>query len=92
MTPQNQTVASGTRVYVYGKAGRDYVVYAAQGGSFSLNLPSGTYAITRFNPYAGCTSSCDISQGSKTGGTLSFSSTSFPSGTDWIVVLHNTSS
>jgi len=92
MSPQNQTIASGTRVYVYGTAGRDYVVDAAQGGSFSLNLPPATYAITRFNPNADCTSSCDISHGTKTGSTLQFSSTDFPSGTDWIVVLHNTSS
>ena len=56
MVSQNSLVTAGTRVYVTGQSSIQYVVYAAVGGSFTLNLPapSGTsYGLYRYDPRNG---------------------------------------
>ncbi len=56
MSSQNSLVTSGTRIYVTGQSGIQYVVYAAVGGGFSLNLPAPTgtsYGLYRYDPRVG---------------------------------------
>jgi Domain of unknown function (DUF5060) len=53
MQNKNGLVGSGERVYVFGLDGREYVVYAATGDSFSLDLPPGTYLVEWFDPSKG---------------------------------------
>ncbi len=50
---QNGIVKAGTRVYASSEPGKQYVVYAAAGGVFSLVLPEGTYTARRFDPRTG---------------------------------------
>ena len=52
MAPHNE-MAHGSRVYALAEPGRQYVVYAAAGGEFTLELAPGTYSATRFDPRTG---------------------------------------
>jgi hypothetical protein len=76
---------SGTRVYVLAKPGQQYVIYAAVGGTFSVNIADGTYTARRYNPATGE----DVALGDVTGG----GSRSFavPDSKDWVVYLNLTS-
>ncbi len=82
MTSKNSVVTSGSRVYALGKDSSVYVVYAANGGSFTINIPaptSGAYKVTQYNPRDGTeTSLPDYSGGSK--------SYSFDSN-DWVLLI-----
>ncbi len=53
MSSQNALVASGKRVYVLAEPGRQYVVYAAVGGSFSVTIAPETYSARWFDPRTG---------------------------------------
>ena len=57
MTSQNSLIAPGSRVYVLGQTGVRYVVYAALGGSVTLNLPApsgaSTYRVFLYDPATG---------------------------------------
>ncbi|MCU0916522.1 MAG: DUF4038 domain-containing protein, partial [Planctomycetes bacterium] len=53
MAPRNELVKSGTRVYVLAEPARQYVIYAAAGGPFSLDLAPGRYRTSRFDPRTG---------------------------------------
>jgi hypothetical protein len=57
MTTQNPLVTSGSRVYVLADSGVRYVVYAATGGTFTLNLPApsgaSTYRVFLYDPTTG---------------------------------------
>jgi hypothetical protein len=55
MVSQNSLVNSGTRVYVLGLTGAEYVVYSANGDTFKLNLPGGLYQAKWFDPATGTT-------------------------------------
>ena len=53
MASHNELKTAGTRTYVLAEPGRQYVVYAAIGGTFSLNLAAGTYYAYQYNPRTG---------------------------------------
>lgn len=53
MSSQNDLVQSGNRIYVLAKPGDEYVIYAANGGSFSLDLPSGNFIARLYDPRTG---------------------------------------
>jgi hypothetical protein len=53
MSPDTLTVTNGNRVYCLSEPARQYVVYAAAGGTFGLRLPAGTYQVTRLDPATG---------------------------------------
>ncbi len=53
MAPHNELLKSGTRVYALAEPGRQYVVYAAAGGPFSIDLSPGQYLVHRFDPRTG---------------------------------------
>ncbi len=53
MAPHNEMVTRGERVYVLAEPGRQYVVYAAAGGEFSLELPGGRFSASRYDPRTG---------------------------------------
>ena len=52
MSPHNE-LAKGTRVYALAELGRQYVVYAAAGGEFTVSLAAGRYTAQRFDPRTG---------------------------------------
>ncbi len=68
MASHNELMTSGTRTYALAEPGRQYVAYAAVGGTFSLNLAAGTYYAYRYDPRTGTTT--DL--GTVSGGTQSF--------------------
>ena len=56
MGTNNGIVTAGSRVYAMSKPNNFYLVYAATGGDFTLNLPApavGSYAVFRWNPRTG---------------------------------------
>ncbi len=53
MSSQNSLLNSGWRTYVLAEPGNQYVVYAAEGGAFSLNLAAGTYEARLYDPQTG---------------------------------------
>ncbi len=53
MQPMPEAVLEGERVYVLGKTGGPYAVYAAAGGRFTLDLAPGAYALYRYDPRTG---------------------------------------
>jgi hypothetical protein len=82
MSSQNSLKTSGTRVYVLARTGKQYVFYAAVGGTFSAKIVPGTYTVRRYNPSTGE----DIALADVTGG----GSRSFavPDSKDWVVYLN----
>ena len=84
MSAQDAAVKSGRRVYAYGEPGKTYAVYAAAGGAFSLALPAGEYAATRYDPRTGE----KISLGPVRGGAVR--PFELPSGDDWVLLLRST--
>jgi len=85
MTSQNSMVLAGTRVYALANPGSEYVIYAAKGGSFKINLPQGnvTYKVLRFNPRDGTQAFLPNIAG---GGTPTLQ---MPDTNDWIVWIYN---
>ncbi|MGI8783307.1 MAG: DUF5060 domain-containing protein [Acidobacteriota bacterium] len=81
MTSQNSLKTSGMRVYVLAETGRQYVIYAAVGGTFSVNIASGTYMARRYNPRTGEDATLEELSG---GGSRSFT---MPDANDWVVYL-----
>ena len=64
MSGQNELVTVGARTYVLAEPGRQYVIYAAMGGEFSVNLAAGSYNVSRYDPTNGSeTSLATISGG-----------------------------
>ncbi len=80
MAGHNELKTSGTNTYVLAEPGRQYVIYDANGGNFSVNLAAGTYHAYLYDPQTGTTT--DL--GTRSGGVQSFSTTS---GHDWVVHL-----
>ncbi len=80
MTSHNEVKTAGTRVYVLAEPGRRYVVYAAVGGTFTLDLPAGNYRAYRYNPRTGETSTLP----SVAGGSRTFT---LPDANDWVIHL-----
>jgi hypothetical protein len=96
MSPQNSLIKDGKRVYLLAslgtekagteKADKEYVIYAAAGGDFTLPLPDGTYKVQRFDPRTGET----IVLPSVTGGDpVSFT---LPDSRDWVLHITQQSS
>jgi uncharacterized protein DUF5060/uncharacterized protein DUF4038 len=84
MSSRNDLVVSGDRVYVLALVGKEYVIYSAQGGDFTLQLAAGRYSATRFDPKTGATAPfLDISGGGPRAFLL-------PDGEDWIVHVKKT--
>ncbi|MCX8038580.1 MAG: heparin lyase I family protein, partial [Candidatus Sumerlaeia bacterium] len=81
MSPHNELVKSGARVYVLAEPARQYAVYAAVGGTFSLDLVPGSYRCARFDPRSGETTALPDITG---GRAVSFSC---PDSQDWVFSL-----
>lgn len=81
MAGHNALVAAGERVYALAEPGRQYVVYAAVGGAFSLDLAPGPYTARRYDPRTGEDTPL---AGVSGGGPRSFAA---PDGDDWVVYL-----
>jgi hypothetical protein len=81
MTNQMSRITTGTRIYVLGNPGLEYVVYAAEGGTFGLDLPAGNYQVLRYNPRDGS----QVSLPAVSGGRKQFA---MPYGGDWVVYIH----
>jgi hypothetical protein len=77
MRSHNELV-HGTRVYALAEPGKEYVVYAAAGGRFTLDLAPGRYAVRRYDPRTGA----EVALGTRSGGASSFDT---PMGEDWVV-------
>jgi hypothetical protein len=81
MASQNALATAGTRVYVLAEKGRQYVIYAAVGGTFAIDVAAGTYSTRRFDPRTGDTTALPSFVG---GGPCFFT---MPDANDWVVVL-----
>jgi hypothetical protein len=90
MTGQNTLVASGSRVYVLADSGVRYVVYAAIGGTFTLNLPApsgaSSYRVFLYDPTTGSESQLsNVGSGARTF-TMPTQPHSAPdTGNDWVL-------
>ncbi len=81
MSSQNKLITTAKRTYVLAETGRQYVVYAATGGKFYIELAPGTYKAFRFDPRTGVETSLTTVTG---GGSRSFT---LPDANDWVVRL-----
>ncbi|MGH7957988.1 MAG: putative collagen-binding domain-containing protein [Opitutaceae bacterium] len=81
MSSQNALKTSGTRVYVLAETGRQYLIYSAVGGTFSIDIAPGTYKVRRYNPRTGEDALLREVSG---GGSRSFT---MPDANDWVVYL-----
>lgn len=81
MASQHETKPPASRTYVLAEPGRQYVVYAATGGTISVDLAAGTYYAYRYNPRTGETTDLPKVTG---GGAQSFA---MPDANDWVLHL-----
>ena len=81
MQSHNELKTAGTRTYVLAEPGRQYVAYAAVGGTFSLNLAAGDYYAYQYNPRTGETAPLPNVTG---GATQTFT---MPDTNDWVLHL-----
>jgi len=81
MSGQNGLLTAGVRTYVLAEVGRQYVIYAAVGGAFSLKLAEGTYTARCFDPTNGTETSMETLDG---GAAHNFS---VPANHDYVVYL-----
>ena len=81
MSSQNGLLTAGTRTYVLAETGHQYVIYAAVGGDFSMNLAAGNYKARRYDPMEGT----ETSLGTVTGGGVHMFSA--PTNHDYAVYL-----
>jgi Protein of unknown function (DUF4038)/Domain of unknown function (DUF5060) len=80
MKPHNELAKSGERVYVLADSGKQYIIYAAAGGSITVQIEKGNYEVRQYNPRIGE----DISLQKTQGGLTSFT---LPDKQDWVVYL-----
>ncbi len=83
MAPHNESVVAGQRTYVLAEPGRSYVIYAAAGGDFSLDIPAGRFSVRRYDPRGGEEIDLPAVDGPAK---LPFS---FPDRQDWVLHLVN---
>jgi hypothetical protein len=81
MSGQNGLLTTGERTYVLAEARRQYVIYAAVGGSFSIDLAAGNYNVRRYDPRTAVVTDLGVVGG---GGPHSFT---MPDANDWVVFL-----
>lgn len=81
MSSQNRLLNNGTRTYVLAEPGRQYVIYTALGGSFSVDIAAGNYTVQRYDPRRAAVADLGVVSG---GGTRSFT---MPDANDWVVFL-----
>jgi Protein of unknown function (DUF4038)/Domain of unknown function (DUF5060)/Putative collagen-binding domain of a collagenase len=81
MSGQNELVVSGTRTYLLAEAGRQYIIYSAVGGDFSLNLAPGGYKAWCYDPTDGTETSLGTIEGD------SARTFSLPTSHDYVVYL-----
>lgn len=81
MSSQNELLTAGKQTYVLAEGGRQYVIYSAVGGNFSVNLAAGNYDARRYDPTDGTEMSLGIVAG---GGPRKFS---VPTNHDYVVYL-----
>lgn len=81
MSSHNELASNGERVYVLAEPGRQYVVYAAVGGAFSLKLTDGSYGARRFDPRTGQEADLGLVKGGE-------ARLQTPAGSDWVVYLN----
>ena len=81
MAAANDLVRAGERVYVLAEPGRQYVIYAAAGGAFAIDLAAGDYHARRYDPRTGAAVALGAVRGA---GARSFS---LPDHDDWVVYL-----
>jgi hypothetical protein len=81
MSGQNGLLTTGERTYVLAEARRQYVIYAAVGGSFSIDLAAGSYNVRRYDPRTAAVTDLGVVGG---GGPRSFT---MPDANDWVVFL-----
>lgn len=81
MAAHNELVKSGRRVYALAEPGRQYVIYAAAGGRFAIELAPGSYEARRYDPRTGE----DEGLGNVAGGAAR--EFSLPDAQDWVVYL-----
>jgi hypothetical protein len=86
MSPHNEFVSDGVRVYVLAEPGRAYVAYAAAGGAFSIAPEPGFYAARRFDPRTGA----EVELGTKEANGYFPINFNLPAGEDWVVYLTRT--
>lgn len=86
MSSQNSLVTSGREVYVLAERGRQYVIYAGNGGRFSINIAPGTYSARRYDPRTGADTPLASVQGD---GVRAFA---MPDSKDWVVYLRSVTS
>lgn len=84
MGTNNALVKQGARVYVTAEAGRQYVIYAAAGGAFSIDVAKGDYTARRFDPRTGEDTKLEDVKGEVQSFTQSFT---MPDNRDWVVYL-----
>ena len=81
MVSHNELKLAGSRVYVLAEPGRQYLFYAAVGGSFSVRIDPGTYTARRYNPRTG---EDTFIADQRAGDAVSFT---LPDTSDWVVYL-----
>jgi hypothetical protein len=80
MSGQNALLTAGSRSYVLAEDGRQYVIYTASGGAFSVRLVTGNYKAWRYDP----TNGTETSLGTLSGGERNFD---LPANHDYVVYL-----
>jgi len=81
MASHKELKLTGDRVYVLAEPARQYLFYAAVGGTFTAKLAPGTYAAHCFNPRTGEGVSLPDQRG---GNSVSFT---LPDTNDWVIYL-----
>lgn len=81
MSPDNGLARIGERVYVLAATGRQYAVYAADGGTVGIELAAGEYTAVRYDPRTGEA----VSLGTAVGGAVW--KTALPAREDWVLLL-----
>jgi len=80
MRPLPDAIMEGERVYMLGESGEQYVIYAAIGGRFTVELEDGEYHVIRYNPRTGQSQSYAKTKSGK-------QTFNVPTGEDWVLQI-----